>query len=160
MRLEVYLCRQAIYLPPQKMNLLNICFLNEGSSIFVVVGYSCIGCGRSCMWIWTSRFTLVSICFPNFLNDSFHFALRLPTNTIYCHWIIIQNITSRGNILLRRGGARATIVDFTLEGKKMSVSTFGLTVSIIDFTLSRINTGNFSFSIVSLIKICGWPEYF
>ncbi|XP_042476477.1 serine/threonine-protein kinase haspin homolog isoform X2 [Macadamia integrifolia] len=44
-----------------------------------------------------------------------------------------------GNILLtRKNDAR---VQFTLEGKPMWAQTFGLTVSIIDFTLSRINTG-------------------
>ncbi|XP_020674359.1 serine/threonine-protein kinase haspin homolog [Dendrobium catenatum] len=59
-----------------------------------------------------------------------------------------------GNILLRRGGA--TIVDFTLEGKKKSVSTFGLTVSIIDFTLSRINTGE----AVLFLNLSSDPELF
>ncbi|PON69588.1 Serine/threonine protein kinase [Parasponia andersonii] len=44
-----------------------------------------------------------------------------------------------GNVLLSRNGS-ATL-QFTLEGKKMFVRTFGLLVSIIDFTLSRINTG-------------------
>ncbi|XP_020267486.1 serine/threonine-protein kinase haspin homolog [Asparagus officinalis] len=44
-----------------------------------------------------------------------------------------------GNILLSR--KETTTVDFTLEGKKMTVKTFGVTISIIDFTLSRINTG-------------------
>lgn len=44
-----------------------------------------------------------------------------------------------GNILLRRNENK--LVHFTLEGKKMSVNAFGLMVSIIDFTLSRVNTG-------------------
>ncbi|XP_043723160.1 serine/threonine-protein kinase haspin homolog isoform X2 [Telopea speciosissima] len=44
-----------------------------------------------------------------------------------------------GNILLtRKNDAR---VQFTLEGRPMLAQTFGLTLSIIDFTLSRINTG-------------------
>lgn len=44
-----------------------------------------------------------------------------------------------GNILLSRKGS-ATL-EFTLEGRKIYVRTFGLVISIIDFTLSRINTG-------------------
>ncbi|XP_062081741.1 serine/threonine-protein kinase haspin homolog isoform X2 [Humulus lupulus] len=44
-----------------------------------------------------------------------------------------------GNVLLSRNDSAT--VQFILEGKKMSVKTFGLSVSIIDFTLSRINTG-------------------
>ncbi|XP_020596846.1 serine/threonine-protein kinase haspin homolog isoform X1 [Phalaenopsis equestris] len=59
-----------------------------------------------------------------------------------------------GNILLRRNGA--TIVNFTLEGKKMSVNNFGLAVSIIDFTLSRINTGE----AVLFLNLSADPELF
>ncbi|KAG1327615.1 serine/threonine-protein kinase haspin [Cocos nucifera] len=44
-----------------------------------------------------------------------------------------------GNILLTRN--EVTSMNFTLQGKKISAQTFGLTASIIDFTLSRINTG-------------------
>ncbi|KAL8527684.1 hypothetical protein ACS0TY_005503 [Phlomoides rotata] len=44
-----------------------------------------------------------------------------------------------GNILLSRKDS-ATL-QFILEGKKLEVKTFGLIISIIDFTLSRINTG-------------------
>ncbi|KAF3956877.1 hypothetical protein ACB098_03G007000 [Castanea mollissima] len=44
-----------------------------------------------------------------------------------------------GNILLSRNGSET--LQFTLEGKHMVVKTFGLLISIIDFTLSRINTG-------------------
>lgn len=44
-----------------------------------------------------------------------------------------------GNILLTRKGS--TALQFILEGKKLLVKTFGLLISIIDFTLSRINTG-------------------
>ncbi|XP_050223094.1 serine/threonine-protein kinase haspin homolog [Mercurialis annua] len=44
-----------------------------------------------------------------------------------------------GNILLSRNGS--TTVQFLLEGKPISVKTYGLAISIIDFTLSRINTG-------------------
>ncbi|KAH8490708.1 hypothetical protein H0E87_023014 [Populus deltoides] len=43
-----------------------------------------------------------------------------------------------GNILLRRNDS--TTVQFILEGKKMIFRTSGLLISIIDFTLSRINT--------------------
>ncbi|GMN44113.1 hypothetical protein TIFTF001_013304 [Ficus carica] len=45
-----------------------------------------------------------------------------------------------GNVLLSRSDS--VTVEFNLEGKKMFVKTFGLLVSIIDFTLSRINTGD------------------
>nr|KJB81138.1 hypothetical protein B456_013G131100 [Gossypium raimondii] len=43
-----------------------------------------------------------------------------------------------GNILLSRNGS--VTVKFILEGKQISFRTYGLSVSIIDFTLSRINT--------------------
>ncbi|CAN1161679.1 Serine/threonine-protein kinase haspin homolog [Linum perenne] len=45
-----------------------------------------------------------------------------------------------GNILLSRN--ESSELPFTLEGKKMFLRTFGLSVSVIDFTLSRINTGH------------------
>lgn len=48
-------------------------------------------------------------------------------------------ISNRGNILLSRKDSAA--LQFTLEGKNLQVKTFGLFISIIDFTLSRINTG-------------------
>ncbi|XP_022856903.1 serine/threonine-protein kinase haspin homolog, partial [Olea europaea var. sylvestris] len=44
-----------------------------------------------------------------------------------------------GNILLSRKGSDT--LQFTLEGRQIIVKTFGLLISIIDFTLSRINTG-------------------
>ncbi|KAI7729922.1 hypothetical protein M8C21_001225 [Ambrosia artemisiifolia] len=44
-----------------------------------------------------------------------------------------------GNILLGRKGSET--LQFILDGKKMHVKTYGLVASIIDFTLSRINTG-------------------
>ncbi|CAI9786147.1 unnamed protein product [Fraxinus pennsylvanica] len=44
-----------------------------------------------------------------------------------------------GNILLSRKGSDT--LQFTLEGRQINVRTFGLLISIIDFTLSRINTG-------------------
>nr|XP_027114938.1 serine/threonine-protein kinase haspin homolog isoform X2 [Coffea arabica] len=44
-----------------------------------------------------------------------------------------------GNILLSRKGSET--LSFTLEGRKVNVRTYGLLISIIDFTLSRINTG-------------------
>ncbi|KAJ8752288.1 hypothetical protein K2173_003924 [Erythroxylum novogranatense] len=44
-----------------------------------------------------------------------------------------------GNILLSRNDCAT--VHFALEGKKIYMKTFGLAISIIDFTLSRINTG-------------------
>nr|CAD1833733.1 unnamed protein product [Ananas comosus var. bracteatus] len=44
-----------------------------------------------------------------------------------------------GNILLARN--EMDTMNFTIEGKRMSARTFGLTIAIIDFTLSRINTG-------------------
>eukprot|EP01018_Ginkgo_biloba_P009460 Gb_15224 [translate_table: standard] len=44
-----------------------------------------------------------------------------------------------GNILLCRNKTKT--MEFILQGKQMQAQTFGLSVSIIDFTLSRINTG-------------------
>ncbi|XP_050382945.1 serine/threonine-protein kinase haspin homolog [Argentina anserina] len=44
-----------------------------------------------------------------------------------------------GNILLSR--SNSVTMQFTLDGKQMLIHTFGLAISIIDFTLSRINTG-------------------
>ncbi|KAL6517865.1 hypothetical protein OROMI_033566 [Orobanche minor] len=44
-----------------------------------------------------------------------------------------------GNILLSRKDS-ATL-QFIFEGRKLQVKTFGLLISIIDFTLARINTG-------------------
>lgn len=60
----------------------------------------------------------------------------------------------RGNVLLSRSDS--ITVEFNLEGKKMFVKTFGLLVSIIDFTLSRINTGTFTFSM--FFRICLFLE--
>ncbi|XP_062188509.1 serine/threonine-protein kinase haspin homolog [Phragmites australis] len=49
-----------------------------------------------------------------------------------------------GNILLTQDETPDTnhTASFTLQGKRMRARTFGLNVSIIDFTLSRINTGD------------------
>ncbi|KAF8679156.1 hypothetical protein HU200_045922 [Digitaria exilis] len=49
-----------------------------------------------------------------------------------------------GNILLAQDESSDTnhTVSFALQGKRMHARTFGLNVSIIDFTLSRINTGS------------------
>ncbi|KAF5729236.1 serine/threonine-protein kinase haspin [Tripterygium wilfordii] len=44
-----------------------------------------------------------------------------------------------GNVLLTRNDT--VTLKFTLEGKQIFVKTYGLVISIIDFTLSRINTG-------------------
>ncbi|KAL6132842.1 hypothetical protein ACLB2K_065081 [Fragaria x ananassa] len=44
-----------------------------------------------------------------------------------------------GNILLSRSDS--VRMQFTLDGRQMLIRTFGLAISIIDFTLSRINTG-------------------
>lgn len=45
-----------------------------------------------------------------------------------------------GNILLSRDKEKTA--QFIMHGKQMEAQTFGLSVAIIDFTLSRINTGN------------------
>ncbi|KAH9322248.1 hypothetical protein KI387_016887, partial [Taxus chinensis] len=45
-----------------------------------------------------------------------------------------------GNILLSRNKRKT--IEFILQGKRMKAQSFGLTIAIIDFTLSRINTGN------------------
>ncbi|VVA90391.1 unnamed protein product [Arabis nemorensis] len=44
-----------------------------------------------------------------------------------------------GNILLNRNNS--STLPFILEGKQVLIKTFGVQISIIDFTLSRINTG-------------------
>ncbi|CAH8326610.1 unnamed protein product [Eruca vesicaria subsp. sativa] len=44
-----------------------------------------------------------------------------------------------GNILLSRNNS--STLPFTVEGKQVFIKTFGVQISIIDFTLSRINTG-------------------
>ncbi|KFK43247.1 hypothetical protein AALP_AA1G098900 [Arabis alpina] len=44
-----------------------------------------------------------------------------------------------GNILLNRNNS--STLPFLLEGKQVFVKTFGVQISIIDFTLSRMNTG-------------------
>ncbi|KAG0500942.1 hypothetical protein HPP92_001014 [Vanilla planifolia] len=59
-----------------------------------------------------------------------------------------------GNILLLRNDAMT--VNFTLEGKKIGVNTFGLMVTIIDFTLSRINTGE----AILFFNLSADPELF
>ncbi|KAL2345581.1 hypothetical protein Fmac_006866 [Flemingia macrophylla] len=45
-----------------------------------------------------------------------------------------------GNILIGRSDSET--LQFTLDGRNMVVKTYGLMISIIDFTLSRINTGD------------------
>ncbi|XP_010501394.1 PREDICTED: serine/threonine-protein kinase haspin homolog [Camelina sativa] len=45
-----------------------------------------------------------------------------------------------GNILLSRNNS--CTLPFLLEGKQISIKTLGVQISIIDFTLSRINTGD------------------
>ncbi|MCI14809.1 serine/threonine-protein kinase haspin-like [Trifolium medium] len=46
-----------------------------------------------------------------------------------------------GNILVSRSDDSAKL-QFTLDGRNLLVKTYGLIISIIDFTLSRINTGD------------------
>ncbi|KAL3818026.1 hypothetical protein ACJIZ3_003931 [Penstemon smallii] len=46
-----------------------------------------------------------------------------------------------GNILLSRKDSTSSSLQFILEERKIQVKTFGLFISIIDFTLSRINAG-------------------
>lgn len=52
-------------------------------------------------------------------------------------WAI--SICYRGNILLNRNDSYT--LKFILDGKQMSIRTFGLSISLIDFTLSRIKAG-------------------
>ncbi|KAK9161842.1 hypothetical protein Syun_008183 [Stephania yunnanensis] len=59
-----------------------------------------------------------------------------------------------GNILLSR--KEGAVMPFTLEGRQMLVKTFGLSVSIIDFTLSRINTGE----AIHFLDLSRDPELF
>ncbi|XP_021734534.1 serine/threonine-protein kinase haspin homolog [Chenopodium quinoa] len=59
-----------------------------------------------------------------------------------------------GNILLSR--RETAVLQFTLEGRTTSIRTHGLLVSIIDFTLSRINTGN----TILYLNLSSDPELF
>ncbi|RZC63185.1 hypothetical protein C5167_024941 [Papaver somniferum] len=59
-----------------------------------------------------------------------------------------------GNILLTRRGVET--VKFVLEGRQMRARTFGLSISIIDFTLSRINTGE----AIHYLDLSNDPELF
>ncbi|KAF8394733.1 hypothetical protein HHK36_020950 [Tetracentron sinense] len=59
-----------------------------------------------------------------------------------------------GNILLTQKDAAT--VQFTLEGRQMWAKTYGLSVSIIDFTLSRINTGG----AILFLDLSSDPELF
>ncbi|CAO2832487.1 unnamed protein product [Amaranthus hypochondriacus] len=59
-----------------------------------------------------------------------------------------------GNILLSR--KETAILHFTLEGRMAAIKTHGLLVSIIDFTLSRINTGN----RIYFLNLSSDPELF
>lgn len=96
-----------------------------------IAGYSCLSCCRSCFWIWTSGPPLVCL---------------ICSGQWYCMlsvWMVILNyFCYRGNILLSRSDS--TTIQFILEGKRILVRTYGLLISIIDFTLSRINTGKIS----------------
>nr|CAB3455095.1 unnamed protein product [Digitaria exilis] len=59
------------------------------------------------------------------------------------HWFVLSS-QFWGNILLAQDESSDInhTVSFALQGKRMHARTFGLNVSIIDFTLSRINTGS------------------
>ncbi|KAJ4763088.1 Serine/threonine-protein kinase Haspin [Rhynchospora pubera] len=59
-----------------------------------------------------------------------------------------------GNILLSRDNTED--ITFILGRKKMKATTFGLRVSIIDFTLSRINTGD----AILFLDLSADPELF
>ncbi|KAK6911699.1 hypothetical protein RJ641_023792, partial [Dillenia turbinata] len=59
-----------------------------------------------------------------------------------------------GNILLNRKDV--PVLQFTLEGKQLFVRTHGLQASIIDFTLSRINTGE----VILFLDLSSDPELF
>jgi len=71
----------------------------------------------------------------------------------------------RGNILLAQDENSDTnhTMSFALQGKRMLARTFGLNVSIIDFTLSRMNTGaplNSSSDFIMLINRLKFIIYF
>ena len=77
----------------------------------------------------------------------------------HCVWL------GRGNILLAQDENSDTnhTMSFALQGKRMLARTFGLNVSIIDFTLSRMNTGaplNFSSDFIMLINRLKFIIYF
>ncbi|KAL2941750.1 Serine/threonine-protein kinase haspin-like protein [Bienertia sinuspersici] len=59
-----------------------------------------------------------------------------------------------GNILLSR--KETAMLQFTLEGRTISIRTHGILISIIDFTLSRINTGN----TILYLNLSSDPEIF
>lgn len=63
-----------------------------------------------------------------------------------------------GNILLARDETpdKNHTMSFTLQGNRMCTRTFGLNVSIIDFTLSRINTGD----AILFLDLSADPELF
>lgn len=106
-------------------------FFSTNSLSLSIAGHSCLGCSRSGIWIWTSRFALV--CYYIIYCSSVFSAEWWLKNIIIC---------DRGNILLSRKDSE--ILHFTLEGKDIHLRTHGLVISIIDFTLSRMNTGETS----------------
>ncbi|XP_020520416.1 serine/threonine-protein kinase haspin homolog isoform X1 [Amborella trichopoda] len=59
-----------------------------------------------------------------------------------------------GNVLLSRD--ETSTLEFSLQGRKMWAKTFGLSVSIIDFTLSRINAGD----TIQFLDLSADPELF
>ncbi|KAG9459938.1 hypothetical protein H6P81_004446 [Aristolochia fimbriata] len=59
-----------------------------------------------------------------------------------------------GNILLTRDGSATS--RFVIEGTEMLANTFGISVSIIDFTLSRVNTGE----AILFLDLSADPELF
>lgn len=108
-------------------------------NILCFAGYSCLGCGWSCIWVWTSWSPLVRLLTLS-LIVLLHFLSQLLISGKF--------VCNRGNILLSRNDS--VTLHFLLEGKHMFVKTFGLSISIIDFTLSRINTGE-SFLLPSYV---------
>lgn len=55
-------------------------------------------------------------------------------------------VICRGNILIARDGG--STAEFILQGKEMKANSFGITVSLIDFTLSRIKAGNLNMKFI------------
>jgi hypothetical protein len=73
-----------------------------------------------------------------------------------------HDVHGRGNILLARDEIpdKNRTMTATLQGKRICARTFGLSISIIDFTLSRINTGAyvaFLLGIHCVYILCAFP---
>lgn len=95
-----------------------------------------INCRLLQLWLWLKLLMNLNtgICTGVVLLPS----IVILINAVFIGYWFGACIYCRGNVLLSRNDFEA--LQFILEGKNMTVQTFGLQISIIDFTLSRINT--------------------